>query len=137
MVLKNGWVSIIVGVVLLGFLVWMWLGFESSINEMNNIRENGYAYEGTSEITQEQFNEIKKYDGFHGGTIEIITLEPLTVEYHFPSLNDYGYLVKERWSFTEKSKAGLTDVILMVAFAIPVFYIVNGCMQLGNRNKVK
>ncbi len=131
MLLPKGLVGIVIGLALAAALMWMYKGSEDSLAEAHNIRENGWCYYGTSVLTNEQFNAIKHYDGFHQGTIKVIAVDPLTVQYDFGSLEDISYLTKQPWGWTEKTKDGVGSSIIVVLFAFPILYIINGFFTLG------
>ena len=131
----RGYGAIIWGIIsLLGLLLWMYSDSRASLEEANDIRENGYYYEGTTIITSNQFTELQQYNGFHGGKVSIIELEPLTIQYSFGSLIDYPYLNEEGFSSFSKMTSGIGNAMLPVLFIIPLLLIFIGIADSKNIN---
>lgn len=132
----KGLYSIIAGILIIGFGIWMNIDSGSSIQEANNIRENGYYYDGTSNITADQFEHIKQYKGFHSGEVEVISISPLSITYSFGTLEDLPYLNKIEWSFTEKTmKPAVSNILPMLLYLIGILAFLNGVLSLGYRGK--
>jgi hypothetical protein len=133
----KGWAGIICGVILIGVVCWMWQSNKADIGEANDIRENGWMYSGTSQITQEQYNQIKKYNGgVHDGSVKITEIEPLTVEYNFGTKDDLQFLQRDKFSGMYLATVGTASALIPVLFIIPLLMILNGLTTIGGNKKV-
>jgi hypothetical protein len=123
----KGWAGVIVGfIILVGFLL-LWSSNKPSIDEANKIRADGFMYSGESVLTEEQYNHIKQYKGFHDGEVEIVELSPLTVKYNFGTLEDLAYLTKVDWGFGEKTtKPVFSDILPILLGSIGILQIIIG-----------
>lgn len=134
---KSWWGKLITGVIMLIGLSLI-LGSElGGVTEMNNLREKGYLYSGNATVTEQQYDELKQYDGFHGGEVKIIDPNPLTVEYYFPSFTNYEYLSKTNWSGEDKFAVAITPAFLFMFMALPLMIIVASFVQLYNERHPK
>jgi hypothetical protein len=133
----KGWSNIILGLLFGALVIWGFCSSYSSIQEAKNIRENGYFYSGNSNLTIEQYDEIKQYDGFHNGTVIIKSINPLLIEYNFGSLQYYSYLQDERFNSFDKSINALSDMLFLVSGIIPILFIIRGITQLMEIRKVR
>lgn len=120
---------IVLGVIGLGLLMLTYHGLALDVVENKNVIENGWYYSGTSVVTEEQFNEIKKYDK-RGAFVTVTELNPLKIEYRFGSIEDYSFLEREEYNISIKFAFGFGEVILIVCFAFPIMYIASGFVEL-------
>lgn len=128
------WTRVIWAIILLGLLIWMYSGSRASINEANDIRENGWYYVGTSQVTSEQADYlIENYRGFHSGTVDVIKTEPLTIQYDFATKENIPYLIQKPMTMLDKSTAGLSDVAILIMFLIPLMIFLSA-FPIGNKD---
>jgi len=126
------WKKVITATILLGILIWMYTGSRAGINEANDIRENGWYYSGTSEVTSEQADYlISKYRGFHSGTVDVTLTNPLTIDYDFATKETIPYLIQKPMTGLDKSTAGLSDAFILVMFLIPIVMFLSA-LQIGD-----
>ncbi len=134
----TGKAGIIIGILSLIALVVIYGTAQGSIDEANDIRKNGYYYEGTSVVTPEQFEYIKQYNGQHGGFVKIVSISPITVEYAFGSLEDFPYLEKQPWNTIESIvKPAISQIALPLLSILPIIWIIYGINTLGKGESAK
>jgi hypothetical protein len=126
----KGWFGIVMGIL---WIIGAWfIQSDKSAQEMNDIRENGYSYVGESQLTQEQYDNIKQYKGFHGGTVEITNVSPLTIKYSIATLDYIDYLQIKNWDWNSKGfPLTASRVFPIMMFAIGVFQLFMGFTSLG------
>ena len=131
------WTRVVLAILSLGILIWMYSGSRASINEANDIRENGWYYVGTSQVTSEQADYlIEKYRGFHSGNVDVIKTDPLTIQYDFATKETIPYLIQNPMTMLDKSTAGLSDTIILVMFMIPLMIFLSA-LPIGNKDSKK
>ena len=118
------WWKVGTAIVMMGVLIWMYSSSRAGINEANNIREHGWYYIGTTQITQEQADYLlKKYNGFHSGTVDVIETNPLTIQYGFATTETISYLTQKPMTMWDKSTAAISEDSILIAFMIPILII--------------
>ena len=118
------WSKLIIGILMMGALIWMYSSSKAGIDEANNIREHGWYYVGNTEVTQTQADYLlKKYNGFHDGTVAVIETNPLTIQYGFATTETISYLTQKPMTMWDKSTAGMYEDFILIAFMMPILII--------------
>ncbi len=109
------------------------------MNEANEIRQHGYRYIGAQEMSIEEYESIKEYDGFHGGKVEIVELQPLTIEYYFGSFDYINFLSQKPFGWGEIHIIPLiSNIIVYLLFLLPYPLIASGIvMTFMERRKAR
>jgi len=127
------WWKVGTALVMMAFLIWSYSSSKAGIDEANNIREHGWYYIGTTEVTQTQADYLlKKYNGFHGGTVEVIELNPLTIQYVFATTETISYLKQVPMTGWDKSTVAISEDVILVMFIIPILVLFSA-FPINNR----
>lgn len=122
MIAARGWIGVIMGLLWIGLAIYMQIYSALIVKEAENMQKNGFCYAGESQVTSEQYDMIKEYNGKNDYEVIVTSLEPLTVKYGFLSLDKYNFLTTTK--MPDKS------VMLALVLIFPTLGGVIGLLQL-------
>ena len=132
------WWKVGTAIVMMGVLIWMYSSSRAGINEANNIREHGWYYIGTTQITQEQADYLlKKYNGFHSGAVDVIETNPLTIQYGFATTETISYLTQKPMTFWDIQTEAIGNDAILIMFIIPILIMFSAFPFNNNANNGK
>jgi hypothetical protein len=137
MLMPKGWFGVILGALIcIATIIW-WSSAQKTIQETDDIVLHGYYYQGEQQMTVEEYGEIGKYKGFHGGEVIITGINPLTVKYSFGTLDDIPYLSQEPFSGVGKVAQSVKGIMPILLLAIGLLMSFNGASTIGGNKKTE
>lgn len=129
---KGIW-GVIVGLIWIGVSIWGVFAMSQPLKDADNMQKHGYFYWGETQLTLDQYNMIKQYNGQHDYEVVITNPEPLMVKYGFLSLTKYDFLETNKMP-NKDFLMGILPLFPILGFAIGVLQIFNA---IGNKTQIE
>ena len=128
--IARGWIGVIAGLLWIGVAIFMQIYSAPLVKDAENMQKNGFRYAGESQVTSEQYDMIKEYNGKHDYEVIVTSLEPLTVKYGFLSLDNYNFLTTTKMP-NRYGMLALVPLFPILGGFIGILQLIHGTTTIG------